>query len=153
MSKTEKIQNELKAVDQLSDITRMLEQTAARDIAQLRVRVISSRPYLREAWKVYDILQQLSPPAPDLINKQLVVAFTLDWGMTGSLLRRVLDKAEQLYDEHQADLLLTGRMGKNRFMNRDERTIHFFNIPKKASYNEIEPVYKTIAKYARLHIV
>lgn len=153
MAKTDKIQNELNAVTQLSEITKMLEETAARDIAQLRVRVVNSRPYFREAWKIYDILQQLSPPAPDVMNKQLVVAITLDWGMTGSLLRRVTETAEELYQRYEADLLLTGKMGKDRFTNRDERTIHFFDVPKKATYADIEPVYKVIAGYARLHIV
>lgn len=153
MAKTTALKNDLATVQQLSEMTKMLEETAARDIALMRERILQSRPYFVEAWKIYNVLQQLAPPQPTVMNKQLVVGITLEWGMTGSLLTRVVDKTEELFDEYEADLLLTGKMGIDRFRNRNDRTIHFFNVPKKASYNDIEEVYKTIASYAHIHFV
>lgn len=153
MAKIAAIKQDLQTVQQLSEMTKVLEETAARDIALMRQRILESRPYFVEAWKMYTILQQLAPPPPQVLNKQLVVGITLDWGMTGSLLGRVVDKTEELYEQYEADLLLTGKMGASRFMDRNERTIHLFDVPKKASYEDIQEVYKTIAKYAHIHIV
>lgn len=153
MSKVEKLKNELKTVEELGEMTRVLEETAARDIANMRERILASRPYFQEAWKINKVMQQLTPPPPKVLNKQLVIAITLEWGMTGSLLTHVLDKAEELYEHHQADLLLTGKMGRDRFEDRDERTIHLFNVPKKATYNDIEEVYKIASKYTYIHFV
>lgn len=153
MPKLDAIKHEMTTVDDLSTLTRVLEETAARDIAQMRERIIKSRPYFQEAWKIFNILQKVAPQSPDVINKHLVVAVTLDWGMTGSLLPHVLDKAEELYTTYEADLLLTGKMGRQRFANRDERTIHLFDVPKKASYNDIQPVFAIVAKYANVHFV
>jgi F-type H+-transporting ATPase subunit gamma len=153
MPKLDTIKNDMSTVEDLSTLTRVLEETAARDIAQMRKRIIESRPYFQEAWKIFNVLQKVAPQAPDVLNKHLVIAITLDWGMTGSLLNRVVDKAEELYDRYEADLMLTGKMGRQRFANRDERTIHLFNVPKKAAYNDIEPLYAIVAKYAQVHFV
>lgn len=153
MAKVASLKNDLHTVQQLSEMTKILEETAARDIAQMRERIMQSRPYFVEAWKIYGILQQLAPPQPKVMNKQLVVGITLEWGMTGSLLNRVVDKTEELFDQYEADLLLTGKMGIDRFKDRDDRTIHFFNVPRKATYSDIEEVYKTIAGYAHIHVV
>jgi ATP synthase F1 gamma subunit len=153
MAKISALKNDLKTVEQLSEMTKMMEETAARDIALMRERILESRPYFMEAWKIYNILQKLAPPQPKVMNKQLVVGITLDWGMTGSLLTKVVDKTEELYDHYEADLLLTGKMGADRFRDRNERTTHFFNVPKKALYSDIQEVYQTVAQYAHVHIV
>jgi ATP synthase F1 gamma subunit len=152
-SRVSALKNDLNTVQQLSEMTKVLEETAARDIAQMRERILASRPYFMEAWKIYNVLQQLAPPQPNVLNKQLVVGITLDWGMTGSLLNRVVDKTEELYEQHSADLLLTGKMGASRFIDRNERTVHFFNVPKKAEYKDIEEVNKIVANYAHIHFV
>jgi len=153
MPKVTALKNELKTVDQLSEMTKILEETAARDISQMRERIVKSRPYFVEAWKIYRLLQRLAPEQPNVMNKQLVVGITPEWGMTGNLLTRVLIRSEELYEHYEADLLLTGKMGRDRFADRDERTIHFFNVPKKATYNDIQELYKTVAKYSQIHIV
>lgn len=153
MAKAAQIKNELQTIQDLMEMTKVLEETAARDISQMRERIVKSRPYFQEAWKIYRVLLQLTPPPPQTLNKHLVIAVTLEWGMTGSLLTRVLDKSEELYDRYEADLLLTGKMGRDRFMNRDERTVHFFSVPKRAEYGDIEELYKTVAHYAQIHFV
>lgn len=153
MAKTEKLKREVKTVTQLKEMTHVLEETAARDISLMRERILEGRPYFQEAWKIYRIMQQLTPPAPDVLNKHLVVAVTLEWGMTGSLLTHVLDKTEELYKRYEADILLTGNMGRDRFADRDERTVHFFNVPRKSTYEDIAELNKVVAKYMHIHFV
>jgi len=153
MAKSEKLKKEVKTVSQLKEMTHVLEETAARDISLMRERIIEGRPYFQEAWKIYRIMQQLTPPAPDVLNKHLVVAVTLEWGMTGSLLTHVLDKTEELYKRYEADILLTGNMGRDRFADRDERTVHFFNVPRKSTYEDIAELNKVVAKYMHIHFV
>ena len=153
MAKVELLKKELDMIRQLGEMTHVLEETAARDISTVREHILSGRPYFREAWRIYGIMQQLLPPTPDVLNKQLVVAVTLEWGMTGSLLTRVLDKAEELYERYEADILITGKMGQDRFAAQDGRTMHFFNVPKKAAYGDIVELNKVVAKYMHIHFV
>jgi ATP synthase F1 gamma subunit len=148
MTKLDGLANEIKTMHNLEDVTNMLEQVAARDIAQMREQILQGRPFFQEFWKIYRVLKQLAPPPPEVVHKQLVVAIAIDWGMPGNLLNQVLDKAEHLYEEHEADMLIAGKMGHARFKNRDERTIHLFSAPKKSSLTDIEPIYKIVAGYA-----
>lgn len=153
MARLESLKNDLKTMRDLQDLTNVLEQVAARDIAQMRKSILDSRPFFQEVWRVHKILSELAPPPPDVVHKHLVVALGLDWGMPGNLMNRVLDKAEELYEEHGADLLIAGKMAHSRFYGRTERTIHYFNAPKKSGLNDVEPIYKVIAGYAHVSYV
>lgn len=153
MAKLETLKGEIRTVEELAELSNVLEQTAARDIAQMRERILESRQFFQEARRVYKVLQTLTPTKPNVLNKHLVVLVTLEWGMTGSLLNRVVRKAEELYDHYEADLLITGKMGRNRFVKRNDRTIHFFEVPKRASFNDIEKVNEVAGRYASVHFV
>lgn len=153
MAKIESLKNDLKTMHDLEDLTNVLEQVAARDIAQMRKQILQSRPFFQHVWRIHKILSALTPPPPEVIHKHLIVVMAIDWGMPGNLLNRVLDKAEELYDEHGADMLIAGKMGHSRFANRNDRTIHYFSAPKKSAMNEMEPIYKVISNYARVSYV
>lgn len=147
------LKDEIKVMADLKDITNMLEQIAARDIAQMRSRIVGSRPYFQEIWKIHAILKQIVPPPSNILHKHLVVLVALDWGMPGGLLNQVVNTAEEQYKKYEADLMVTGKMGHKRFMGRDERTMHLFNVPKTSTLDDIEPIYKVVANYAHVHIV
>jgi ATP synthase F1 gamma subunit len=153
VGKVEILKNSLKSMSDLEDLTNVLEQVAARDIALMREQILQSRPFFREVWRVHQIMQELSPPPPEVVHKHLVVAIALDWGMPGDLLNRTLKKSQELYEEHGADLLIAGKMGHARFKGRDERTIHYFGLPKKLELREIQSIYKIIANYAHVSYV
>lgn len=153
MAKVDSLKQELGTVEQLGEMSRVLEETAARDISLMRERILQGRPYFQESWKIYRVMQQLAPPPPNVLNKHLVIAVTLEWGMTGNLLGHVLDKAEELYQHYEADILLTGKMGRDRFADRNERTVHLFNVPKKATYTDIDELNKVAASYMYIHFV
>ncbi len=147
------LKQELRSVKDLGEMVSLLEQVAAKDIAEVRDRIVASRPFFTEAWKIYRVLRQVTPLPPTVINRDLVIIITPNWGMVGGLLGRVVARGEQLYEKYEADLLITGSMGQTRFADRDERTTHFFSVPNKASYQDIEPLKKIIAKYSQVHFV
>src|SRR5690606_5663549 len=149
----ETLKNEIKAIDELSDMTNVLEQVAAKEISRMRQRILDSREFFQEAWRIYRIMHQITPVSPDVVKQDLVVMITLNWGMFGSLLNRVVDKSEELYQKYSADLLITGKMGQATFLNRDERTTHFFQIPNNATYQDMDQLKKVLAKYAQVHFV
>lgn len=153
MTKIEGLQQQLRTMHDLEDLTNMLEQVAARDIAQMREQILQSRPFFQEFWTVYRVLKQLTPPPPQVVHKHLVVLIGIDWGMPGSLLNRVVKKSEELYHAHGADMLITGKMAQARFSSEDERTMHLFNAPKKASLSDVAPIYKVISQYAHVTFV
>ena len=153
MTKIDGLQQEMRTMKDLEDLTNMLEQIAARDIAVMRTQILESRPFFTEFWKVYSVLKQLTPPPPDVIHRHLVVAIGIDWGMPGSLLHRVLDQAEKTQEGHGADLLLIGKMTHSRFKDKTDHTVHLFSAPKQASLKDIEPIYALVAKYAHTTFV
>lgn len=153
MTKIDGLQQEMKTMHELEDLTNMLEQVAARNVATMRSEILDSRPFFQEFWRIYAVLKQLTPPPPEVIHRQLVVAIGIDWGMPGNLLHKVLDVAEETYEKHGADLLLIGNMTHSRFINKTDRTVHTFSAPKKSSLKEIEPIYALVAKYAHTTFV
>ena len=153
MKKLGPISSQLHTMKDLEEITNVLEQTAARTISQLRKTIIDSRPFFREVWRIYAILKQLSPPSPEVVHKHLIVAIGVDWGMPGNLLNRMVAEAEKLRNQYGADLLVAGKMAHNRFKRDDERTVHFFSVPKGSTLVDIQPIYKVIASYAKVTIV
>lgn len=153
MATIDGLKEQIKVMSDLKDITNMLEQVAARDIARMRYKIVGSRTYFDEIWKIHAILKKVVPPPSNLTHKHLVIIVCLDWGMPGGLLNKIIAKGEKMYQELEGDLLVAGKMGHKRFAGRDERTIHMFNIPKEANMSDIEPIYKVVASYAHIHIV
>lgn len=153
MAKVDGLKELIHTMRDLEDLTNVLEQVAARDIAQMRGVILNSRPYFQEMWKVYKIVKQIVPPPTGILHKHLVVVVGVDWGMPGNLLNRVIDKGSEIYDSYEADLLIAGKMAHARFNNNTNRTTHLFSLPKKTSLESIEPIYEMVAQYARVHVV
>ncbi len=153
MSSIEALKQDIKVIAELGEITEVLEQVAAKNIMETRSDILKSRDFFDEAWKIYNVIRNTTEIGPEVIDRDLIVVITPNRGMSGNLLNRVIDKAEELYKKHKADLLITGKKGHNHFINRDERTIHFFSIPNKATFEDVEPLKKIVSKYARVHFV
>lgn len=153
MTKLGKLKTDLTTMNDLENLTDMLEQIAARSIARMRGTIINSRPYFREIWRINGIIKKLSPPAPDVVHKHLVVMIGIDWGMPGSLLNLVANEAVRLQKVHSADMLIAGKMAHSRFRNQDGHTIHFFSAPRDSELTDIQPIYKVVSGYARVTIV
>ena len=153
MSSLDNISKDIRMINELGDISEVLEQVAAKTIIEIRESILKSREYFDAAWNIFDVVRKLTNLGPDVYNKDLVVIMTPNRGMCGSLMNRVIRVGEDLYKKYQADLLITGKKGHNHFTNQDERTIHFFSLPNNATYEDIDPLKEIIAKYARVHIV
>jgi len=153
MTKIEGLKKEIAMMHDLENLTSMLEQTAARSIAQMRTNILSSRAYFREVWRIYAVLKKLTPPSPEVVHKHLVVGIGIDWGMPGGLLNKVMDKVKEEQILHEADLLIAGKMSHSLFRGRDDHTIHLFSSPKHATLADIRPIYQVVAGYAKVTIV
>ncbi len=153
MRDLEALHKSLNAMNDLEALTDMLEQTAARTISIMQQDILSSRPYFQQIWHIYSILKQLAPPSPEITHKHLIVMIGIDWGMTGSLMNRVIDEAKLLQSKHDADILIAGKMAKVRFSNIDGHTMHYFSCPKNVSLELIQPIYKVVSGYSRVTMV
>ena len=153
MNDLEGLKAQMQTMRDLEDITKMLEQVAARDIARMRQDILDSRRFFREVWRVHKALKQLAPPPPQVIRKHLIVAVGIDWGMPGALLGRTLSAAEALQRESNADMVLAGRKLHSRYRSGDGHTVHRFSVPKNASLKDIQPIYKVVAGYAKVTFV
>lgn len=153
MTKIDNLKKDLKTMHDLETLTNMLQQTAARSISQMRESILDSRPFFSEVWRIYGTLKQLTPPSPEVVHKHLVVGIGIDWGMPGSLLHRLISETERIQKEHEADLLIVGKMAHSHFRSNSQQTIHFFPAPKDPTLADIQPIYKVVASYAKVTIV
>jgi ATP synthase F1 gamma subunit len=153
MTKIDGLKNELTTMRNLEALTNMLQQTAARSISQMRESILDSRPFFSEVWRIYGILKQLTPPSPEVVHKHLVVGIGVDWGMPGNLLHRLVAETERIQKEHEADLLIAGKMAHGHFRTKTQQTVHFFSSPKDPTLADIQPIYKVVASYAKVTIV
>lgn len=153
MSTKESLKRDLEMMRGLETLTSMLEQTATRRVAKMRTDILNSRNYFDQVWRIYGILRRLTPPAPEVVHKHLVVGIGIDWGMSGSLPNRVMDKVVDEQKINGSDLLIAGKMSHSRFRSNSDHTIHFFSSPKDITLEKIRPIYKTVAGYERSTIV
>jgi len=153
MQPLEQLKKDLITINRLKYITRALQQDAAHYLRERREKIINSRSYFREAWRVYGILRRLVDYAPELINKKIVILINPNQGIYGRLLNRALAKAKELYIREKADILITGKKGQSSFANLQERTTYFFELSADASYEDILPIKKIIARYSQIIIV
>ncbi len=153
MRDIEALHKSLNAMNDLEGLTDMLEQTAARTISIMQQDILSSRPYFQQIWRIYGILKQLAPPPPEITHKHLIVMIGIDWGMTGSLMNRVIEEAKRLQNEHDADILIAGKMAKAHFKDTDGRTMHYFSCPKNISLELMQPIYKVVSGYSHVTMV
>lgn len=153
MTKIDSLKKEVVVMKDLESLTTMLEQIAARTIVDIRKSILDSRPFFLGVWRIYGILKKLSPPSPGVVHKCLVVAIGIDWGMPGNLLNLVLEEAQKVQKEHDADILLAGKMCHKRFRDNNEHVVHFFSSPKDITLADIQPIYKVVAGYARVIII
>lgn len=153
MARIDILKNELKTMRDLKELTNMLEQVAAREIADMRETILQSRPFFQEAWRIHKIVSALSVLSPEVVHKHIVVVLAIDWGMPGDLLNRVIDRATIIHDQHGADVLVVGKMAHPRFRDKNDRTVYLFDLPSETNLNDIKPIYKIIAKYAQVSYV
>lgn len=153
MQPVEQLKKDLVTINRLKDITRALQQDAANYLRRRREKILNSRDYFREAWKVYGILRRFVNESPDLIRKKLVVLANPNQGIYGRLLNKAIEKAKQIYFQEKADILITGRKGQGSFANVQEGSRYFFELDPDASYEDIVPIKKIVARYSQVIIV
>ena len=153
MQTIESLKNEINSIGELQDISEALEQIAAKEIVLARKKILTQRKFFEETWKIYGILRDLVSLPASVKNKDLVVIITLNRGMYGNLLNKVCQTGEEAAKKYQADILITGKKGQNIFLNREDKTVHFFSVPNEVTYEQMEPLKDIAAGYARVHVV
>ena len=153
MIPVEELKKDLLTINRLKDITQAFQQDAAHYLRERREKIIKSRSYFREAWRIYGILRRLVKYTPEVINKKIVILITPNHGIYGRLLNKAIAKAKELYFQQKADILITGRKGRSSFANLQERTSYFFELGADAGYEDILPIKKIIARYSQIIIV
>jgi len=153
MQTLESLKQEIVSIGELQDISEALEQIAAKEIVSARKKILSGRKFFGETWRIYGILRQLVDLPAQVKNKDLVIIITLNRGMCGNLLNRVCQVGDEEAKEHKADILITGKKGQGLFLAREDKTIHFFDVPSDISFEQMDPLKDIAARYARVHVV
>lgn len=152
MISLEELKKNIDSTSQLEDITQALQQSAAAYIIKTRNGILSSRNFLKETWKTYEIVQKVRIKEEKAENKSIVVAIYPNQGMFGSLFWQETNMARQFIAEKRCDLAVVGKKGKGVFEIGSGK-ISQFEYPDKFDYNNFESLAETVFLYDNIDIV
>ena len=136
MGKTREIKKRIKAVGNITRITRTMQMIATSKFAKAQLRATATKPYTEG---IFDLVTELARTAGNLEHplidgpaggfkpdaKELTLLITSDRGLCGPYNGSILRTATKLFDEHPAakagDIELVGKKG--------EAYLKFNNIP------------------------
>lgn len=147
------LKKELTVTRQLELITEAMEHSGAATVMRLKDRIISTRPYFQETWDIYRVLRQLVPLSPDVKPRTLYILVTLNNGLHGGLLKRLMENFVARYKEKEGDILITGTKGRSYLAPYSDRTVYYFSLNNDVRYEEIEPLKQVIGTYQELVVL
>lgn len=153
MIQLKNLEDELHTIADLQSITEAFEQSAASALRMTRGRIVAGRLFAEETWHLYRVLRSFIPRAATVQDKTLVVVVTVNEGMTGGLLNRIVSEGLRVGDEQKADILITGKKGRSRLASNYRKSVHYFALPTEVKYEQLDPVKVILAKYARVYVV
>ena len=154
MGEIEQLKKKIVAASQLENISLALQQSAAIYLYKTKSGVLKSRPFLKEAWNTYALVQQIKLPKVVQSNTSVVIAVAPNRGMYGKLVWQVIDEAKKLILNNNADVILVGT--KTYSLARDER-IHSkvtkFDLDDNYTYESAGGIVDKVLEYGDIRIV
>lgn len=154
MGEIEQLKKKIAAASQLESISLALQQSAAIYMYKTKSGVLKSRPFLKEAWKTYALVQQIKLPKVQQSNTSVVIAVAPNRGMYGKLVWQVIDEAKKLIINNNSDIILVGT--KTYSLARDDRIrgkVTRFDLDDAYTYEAVGPIVEKILSYGDIRIV
>ncbi|HUD20961.1 MAG TPA: FoF1 ATP synthase subunit gamma [Candidatus Saccharimonadales bacterium] len=149
----EELKKQIESTTQLESIAQAFEQSAALYIFKTKNKILQSQKFFEQAWKTYGIVKHLSYEKKAINKRRLIAIITPNQGMYGSLMLRLIEKAEELLKNQGSDLMVIGKKGKSHFSQNQSRSINFFLLPDEIDFQHISPIVDSMSKYGHISLV
>ena len=148
MSKQQEIKRSIKSVENTAKITHAMELVAAAKMKRAQTAAVSGKPY---STLVNGILRSLANRIDSSVHpllaqpkggRSLVILFSTDRGLAGSLNSNLMRQLEELVGNLK--FVTFGKKGRNFIAKSDYELIADFPLPEKPSIEVTRPIAKLV---------
>lgn len=151
MASARDVQNRIRSVKNIAQITRALEAVSASRVRRAQERAFASRNYSEKAWEILLNVQNAitgKVPHPlllarEVVNSVLVVVITSDRGLAGAYNSNIL-RVVQRFEDRVGKLvkyIAVGRKGRDTLIRLGKEVIaEFSDLPADPTVADISPI-------------
>jgi ATP synthase F1 gamma subunit len=154
MKRAQTIETEMHSVDIVRDLASVFEGIASLRIARIKDRVVLSKAFFDELWKIYTQLrtesgQQLTSSfgsqAVDAKNLFLVV--TSEGGLSGDIDGKIIERVLHEYDQQTTDIIVLGSHGAILLSQAGVSASKGYKLPDADVTLDVSPIVAELANY------
>ena len=153
MASAREVQNRIRSVKNIAQITRALEAVSASRVRRAQERVLASRDYAEKAWEIVLNVQNAATGGVlhplleerETLNAAMVVLITSDRGLAGAYNSNVIRVAQRFQQRlgKPVKYIAVGRKGRDSLIRtRREVVAEFSDMPADPTIADISPIAK-----------
>jgi len=148
------IEQEVKAMETLTELTSVFEGIASMRIAQIKNQVLQATQFFQELWSIYSQLRVdgmfrfgRSQSLTEVIQKDLYIIITAEGGFSGDIDQKLIHLMTKTYNKDKHDILVIGHHGALQLAQRGISFIKYFKLPVKDQNINVGPIIREVQKY------
>lgn len=154
MSSDRLIKRRIKSAKNISQITKAMEMVSASKMKRSQDQALASRPYAEKlATMLQSVAVRTDPSVHPLLrqndsNKALLVIFSSDRGLAGSLNTNLFKAIDEFSAEHtQFAVIVIGKKAKDFAQKMGYEVVaEFTNLPEKLGFDDTLPIAELVMK-------
>ncbi|MEI7632268.1 MAG: F0F1 ATP synthase subunit gamma [bacterium] len=154
MRRPSEIEQEVKAMETLTELTSVFEGIASMRIAQIKNQVLQATQFFQELWSIYSQLRVdgmfrfgRSQSLTEVIQKDLYIIITAEGGFSGDIDQKLIHLMTKTYNKDKHDILVIGHHGALQLAQRGISFIKYFKLPVKDQNINVGPIIREVQKY------
>ena len=149
------VEDDLKQIGTIVDITGAFQGIASIRIAQIKNQVLQSQNFFDELWNIYTQLRVdatfhfgVGQDKEKLIeNKELFVVITAEGGFSGDIDEKLIEWMLKTYNKKWNDIIVIGHHGAVQLAQRGIPIKKYYKLPSKDRNINVAPIITEIQKY------
>ena len=148
------IEQEVKAMETLTELTSVFEGIASMRIAQIKNQVMQATQFFQELWSIYSQLRVdgmfrfgRSQSLTEVIQKDLYIIITAEGGFSGDIDQKLIHLMTKTYNKDKHDILVIGHHGALQLAQRGISFKKYFKLPVKDQNINVGPIIREVQKY------
>ena len=154
MRRPSEIEQEVKAMETLTELTSVFEGIASMRIAQIKNQVMQATQFFQELWSIYSQLRVdgmfrfgRSQSLTEVIQKDLYIIITAEGGFSGDIDQKLIHLMTKTYNKDKHDILVIGHHGALQLAQRGISFKKYFKLPVKDQNINVGPIIREVQKY------
>ena len=148
------IEQELKGITTMVDLTSVFEGIASMRIAQIKNQVLQSQEYFNRLWQMYTQIRvgnffHFGRQEADIevSKKELFIAITAEGGFSGDVDQKLINEMLKVYDPEKHDIIIIGHHGAIQLAQNGVKFHKYFKLPSKDQNINVMPIIREVLSY------